>query len=493
MGKYLGGNIIYELPNYKNCTLYFTDDKARYSVGFLVSPSSYSALQSFTRNSTKMLNGWSIHSTGKEPGNLNISGFFLDSYQIQERLNFIIQYRLLMQCEQNDVHEYTNQFEQEIEIEGMIYRGLVSSFSYSKDQSRPYLYNFSLTFVFVEVRESSPSDSRLPEYARDKLNDGRTYVYDDQMSLVPEAPTKVSIDTVTGNNYSRIYTVSSDTKLQEKEEVQKKEQDKEDRQDGKFYVNKSSHKLSIDGGKSFFYGAKITDTDERNLVEYIVDALKGDLIQIYFIETSDTAKYTATNYDKSEDSVKFSKDKVKFKSKSNLICKLESWAGGNAGNPDYGNVKRADLGKAKNWEIDTKYTSLSKKVTTTKSTSSYSSIKTISTLTPTVTITLDSDGNPTKYKTVMTVQATGYTYTGNKCSTGVWPQPGYIAVNPEKIPYGTKMYIKSSDGKYIYGYAEAKDTGGFIKEKPNNVDLFFETTKECKDFGRRNVEIYILE
>ena len=120
-------------------------------------------------------------------------------------------------------------------------------------------------------------------------------------------------------------------------------------------------------------------------------------------------------------------------------------------------------------------------------------VKTVSTLKPTTPIELDANGNPINYKKHIKLEATAYTYTGNNCSTGVAPQPGYIAVNPKFIPYGTKMYIKSSDGSYIYGYAVAADTGGFIKSKPYNVDLFMASKAACIAFGRRDVEIYILE
>jgi len=121
-----------------------------------------------------------------------------------------------------------------------------------------------------------------------------------------------------------------------------------------------------------------------------------------------------------------------------------------------------------------------------------SSNSTISTLTPDIDIVLDENGIPVNYKKATRVQATAYTYTGNRCSTGVNPQPGYIAVNPNVIPYGTKMYIVSADGKYVYGYAIAADTGGFIKSRPTNVDLFFDTQAACKYFGRRDVIIYFL-
>lgn len=122
-----------------------------------------------------------------------------------------------------------------------------------------------------------------------------------------------------------------------------------------------------------------------------------------------------------------------------------------------------------------------------------SAVSTISVLTPSSPISLDENGNPVNYKKHVTVQATAYTYTGHNCATGVAPCPGYIAVNPKIIPYGTKMYIKSSDGRYVYGYAIAADTGGFIYSRPTNVDLFFPTVSSMNNFGRRNVEIYFLD
>lgn len=121
-----------------------------------------------------------------------------------------------------------------------------------------------------------------------------------------------------------------------------------------------------------------------------------------------------------------------------------------------------------------------------------SKVSTVSVLKPSAPIALDAKGNPVNYKKHVTVQATAYTYTGHRCSTGVSPKPGYIAVNPRVIPYGTKMYIKSSDGRFNYGYAIAADTGGFIYSRPTNVDLFFGSLAQCNSFGRRNVEIYIL-
>lgn len=117
---------------------------------------------------------------------------------------------------------------------------------------------------------------------------------------------------------------------------------------------------------------------------------------------------------------------------------------------------------------------------------------TISELTPPSSLELDSKGRPTKYKRVITGKATAY-YSGTTCSTGVHVKPGYVAVNPRQIPYGTKMYIVSSDGRYNYGYAIAADTGGFARNGSGTVvDLFMWSRTDCINFGRRNVDIYIL-
>ncbi len=119
---------------------------------------------------------------------------------------------------------------------------------------------------------------------------------------------------------------------------------------------------------------------------------------------------------------------------------------------------------------------------------------TISELVPPFEIALDANGKPVNYSKVITGNATAYYNAyGRHCATGVWPKPGYIAVNPKVIPYGTKLYIVSADGKYNYGYAIAADTGGFTTNGSGTVaDLFFNTKGECISFGRRQIEIYVI-
>ncbi len=110
------------------------------------------------------------------------------------------------------------------------------------------------------------------------------------------------------------------------------------------------------------------------------------------------------------------------------------------------------------------------------------------------TITLPT-GEVLTYSRTMQVDATGYNKTNAGCddwtSTGTWARVGAIAVDPRMIPYGTRMFIISNDGEYVYGLATAEDCGGSIKG--NRIDLYFDSNYECFQFGRRNCTVYILD
>ena len=85
----------------------------------------------------------------------------------------------------------------------------------------------------------------------------------------------------------------------------------------------------------------------------------------------------------------------------------------------------------------------------------------------------------------ITFEATAYTWTGYRTATGTWPSRGTVAVDPEVIPLGTKIWVEG------YGEAVALDTGGAIKG--NIIDVYLATESECWQWGRRMVEVRILE
>ena len=115
----------------------------------------------------------------------------------------------------------------------------------------------------------------------------------------------------------------------------------------------------------------------------------------------------------------------------------------------------------------------------------------ISELTPPSSLTLEN-GVPTSYKRVVTGKAAAYSASaGAKTASGRTVKPGYIAVDPNQFPYGTELYIVSTDG-IVYGYCIAADTGGFVKKGKFTVDLFMNTTAQCRQWVARDVIIYVL-
>ena len=106
---------------------------------------------------------------------------------------------------------------------------------------------------------------------------------------------------------------------------------------------------------------------------------------------------------------------------------------------------------------------------------------------------LDHNGKKIAYKQVFSGSATAYyAPAGAHTSVGDTVHIGGVAVNPNMIPYGSKLYIESPDGSFVYGYAVANDTGGFAYSGSALVDLFYPTYGDCVSFGRRTLNVYVL-
>lgn len=103
-------------------------------------------------------------------------------------------------------------------------------------------------------------------------------------------------------------------------------------------------------------------------------------------------------------------------------------------------------------------------------------------------------GEVLTYTDTATVRATAYTQTDAGCTgitaTGTNVRRGAVAVDPRYIPYGTRMFIVTASGSYVYGVAVAEDCGGDIKG--DRMDLYFPTYEECREFGRRVCTVYFL-
>lgn len=99
---------------------------------------------------------------------------------------------------------------------------------------------------------------------------------------------------------------------------------------------------------------------------------------------------------------------------------------------------------------------------------------------------------PQNYSKVLNMTATAYapgipdngkwdklTYMGGTVRKGV------VAVDPEVIPMGSKVWVEG------YGEAVAEDQGSAIKG--NRIDLAFNDRQEALDYGIQDIKVYILE
>ena len=108
-------------------------------------------------------------------------------------------------------------------------------------------------------------------------------------------------------------------------------------------------------------------------------------------------------------------------------------------------------------------------------------------------VIITADGDVLTFTHRQTFKATSYCRTdvgGEITAIGTPTRVGVIAVDPRVIPYGTRMFIVTKDGKYVYGVATAEDCGGSIKG--NRLDLFYESREEALKFGIRDCDVYFL-
>ena len=109
-------------------------------------------------------------------------------------------------------------------------------------------------------------------------------------------------------------------------------------------------------------------------------------------------------------------------------------------------------------------------------------------------LTFDENGIPEQATKVISGLGTAYTSkAGVYGATGRYLSEGYVAVDPDIIPYGSKLYIVTKDGSWDYGYAIAADTGGAMLSGRVLVDQYMNSYDSCIQYGVREVDVYVLE
>lgn len=149
---------------------------------------------------------------------------------------------------------------------------------------------------------------------------------------------------------------------------------------------------------------------------------------------------------------------ISYKGQTGYVSKYFLTGGSSNGKADYSNSKKSyKKNSNNNYRKNNSY----KKETAKKSQSSSKSGRTI------------------------TMEATAYNEPGGLTASGTRARVGAVAVDPNFIPLGTRLYIEG------YGYATAEDTGGAVKG--NIIDLYMNSNSEAYNWGRRPVQVTILD
>lgn len=89
------------------------------------------------------------------------------------------------------------------------------------------------------------------------------------------------------------------------------------------------------------------------------------------------------------------------------------------------------------------------------------------------------------FKASMTVSATAYTATGNGTASGTMPAAGRTLAAGSGLPFGTRVYIPALGGVYV-----VEDRGGAVSDSV--IDIYMNSQEECVNWGRQNIEIFIM-
>ncbi len=108
-------------------------------------------------------------------------------------------------------------------------------------------------------------------------------------------------------------------------------------------------------------------------------------------------------------------------------------------------------------------------------------------------VIITADGEILTYSRSQRFITTAYSHLDPGCdmitATGTTVRIGTVAVDPTVVAYGTRMFIVTEDGEYVYGIGTAEDCG----VKGRHLDLYFPTREQCIQFGGRKATVYFLD
>jgi len=312
---------------------------------------------------------------------------------------------------------------------------------------------FSVSAQTIPDESSSSKETQVSEESDLVLPNGDTLTFDDGEVKIVE---RVTVDIKVGNKDYKSYDVPRST------------------------VKNALEHADITLGKN--------DTVNKKLTSKVKENQKIKVNRISYKKTVKTQKVKYKVVKKKSKKLYVGQTKVKTKGKNGKkkVTYTIKMVNGKATTKFITKTKVTKKAKSKVVLVGTKhknYTMFENNPTTYK-TKSKGGIGTIT----------DHRGKTIAYKKVFSGMATAYSASaGAITSVGDSVHIGGVAVNPNMIPYGSKLYIQNEDGSFVYGYAVANDTGGFCWNGSGTLcDLFYTSNDACCQFGRRSVNVYIL-
>lgn len=161
-----------KFPGYKRATLQMdwnvpgknpVDGISSYTINFLVSPSSFSESRSNVRQVNRTNGGWFVMKGGRNPINMNITGYMLDVKNFLEKHQFIWNYKRFIEDRKSSLFEYENYYSVRFICEGREYYGYIDSIQFSKSAERPFMHQYTISFVALDDRYIFSSSMALQE------------------------------------------------------------------------------------------------------------------------------------------------------------------------------------------------------------------------------------------------------------------------------------------------------------------------------------------
>lgn len=145
----------FKLPGYARASLSFNpivSGKTKKYFRFAIDPQSIQEQRANNFQIDKTMGGWFLSRTGQQLGQITVTGLLMDTKVSQERIKFLQVFDGYAVDSRNKYLEYSSDYYQVLEIEGIAYTGIIQNISLSKTSQMPFVYQININFMFTKTQ-----------------------------------------------------------------------------------------------------------------------------------------------------------------------------------------------------------------------------------------------------------------------------------------------------------------------------------------------------